>query len=107
MSNDIECETPAPIPPPDPVPAGMLNLLEAQLGEALKIMRDFSAWIHHPEAPIHECIQVSGALVELMASSGRLVKTVSELGGPGPETRHRMIVEYANGGRGSRKPENE
>ncbi|MGZ5937733.1 MAG: hypothetical protein ACXWLK_10105, partial [Rhizomicrobium sp.] len=45
------------IAPAEPVmPVGTLAILEAQLGEALKIMQDFSAWVHHPPSEITECV---------------------------------------------------
>ena len=94
MSEEIESQADG-APPLPAIPAGMQALIEAQLGEALKMMRDFSAWVHHPQMPIHECIQVSHALGSLMDSSSKLVKIANGFDSDA-ETRHRTIVEYAN-----------
>lgn len=96
----------APMPdaptPPEPVatsqsgpvePVGTAAILEAQLGEALKIMRDFSAWIHHPHSAISDCVNVSRAVSELVASSAALAKISARLQQGESETRHRIIVE--------------
>lgn len=65
------------LPPDDFVPpVGTQNLLDAQLGEALKIMRDFTRWIQTPAAGVVQCIHVSNAVGSLMNSSAA-VATVS------------------------------
>lgn len=112
--DDTELEEAAPprqvvIPPHAPLPAGTQLLLDAQLGEALKIMRDFADWVHSP-APIQDCIQVSHALGSLMTASATLATVSARLQKGDPESRHRMIVEYAEpafGGRSRAKVENE
>lgn len=86
----------AVVPPVAPTPFGALPLLEAQLGEALKIMRDFSAWIHHPGSEISECVHVSHAVSEMIKSSATLAKIAAQLQQGEPETRHRIIVEHAS-----------
>ena len=84
------------IAPPEPVmPVGTLAILEAQLGEALKIMQDFSAWVHHPRSEITECVHVSRAVSELVTASATLAKIATQLQQGEPETRHRVIVEHA------------
>lgn len=82
------------IAPPEPVePVGTAAILEAQLGEALKIMRDFSSWIHHPGSGIGDCVHVSHAVSELVTSSAALAKIATRLQHGQSETRHRIIVE--------------
>lgn len=84
------------IAPAEPVmPVGTLAILEAQLGEALKIMQDFSAWVHHPRSEITECVHVSRAVSELVTASATLAKIATQLQQGEPETRHRVIVEHA------------
>ena len=95
------------IPPHAPLPVGTALLLDAQLGEALKIMRDFADWVHSP-TEIDSCIQVSHALGSLMTASATLATVSARLQKGDPESRHRMIVEYAgHEGEGRRKVENE
>jgi hypothetical protein len=96
---NTEDETPAKpqavvIPPHAPLPLGTAPLLDAQLGEALKIMRDFADWVHSP-TPIEDCIRVSEALASLMTASATLATVSARLQKGDPESRHRMIVEYA------------
>ena len=96
------------IPPYAPLPLGTAPLLDAQLGEALKIMRDFADWVHQPTAAITDCVQVSAALGSLMTASATLATVSARLQKGDPESRHRMIVEYAQPeGEGRRKVENE
>lgn len=91
-----------------PLPVGTEPMLEAQLGEALKIMRDFADWVHHPSAGIGDCIRVGDALGRIMTASATLATVSARLQKGDPESRHRMIVEYAgHQGEGRRKVENE
>jgi hypothetical protein len=88
-----------PLPPPPPVPAsGTLPILDAQLGEGLKIMQDFAAWFRHPRTEIETCIHVARAVGELMTASAALGKVATRLQNGDPESRHRVIVEYPEGG---------
>jgi hypothetical protein len=102
--------TAAPRPQP-PLPIGTQPLLEAQLGEALKIMREYSDWVHLPTSRINDCIRVGDALGRVMNASAMLATVAVRLQKGEPETRHRMIVEHAAPsapeGRGTRKVENE
>ncbi len=98
----------APPPPPDFIPPNdTQDLLNAQLGEALKIMRDLTDWVHRPTSDIVQAVHVGHALGSLMTSSATLAKVAAELRHGPSETRHRMIVERTQEGRGSAKAENE
>ena len=93
---------PRPAPPPKrlpyaPLPLGTQPMLEAQLGEALKIMRDYADWVHQPSAGIGDCIRVGDALGRIMTASAMLATVATRLQKGEPETRHRMIVEYVDG----------
>lgn len=98
---------PPPIVPVTVAPTGTLPLLEAQLGEALKIMRDFATWVNSPRAPIEKCIAVADSVGQLARASAQLGKVAMRLQNGDPESRHRVIVEYADaeggGGRQMRK----
>lgn len=104
-----------PWPPIDntPLPIGTSALLDGQLTEALKIMRDFSTWIHSPTAPIDGCMEVSRAVSSLMQSSATLAKVAARLQHGEPGSRHTRTVEHVTvpaalgGGGVSRKVENE
>jgi hypothetical protein len=84
-----------PLAPVPVVPTGTLPLLEAQLGEALKIMRDFATWVNSPRAPIEKCIAVADSVGQLARASAQLGKVAVRLQNGDPESRHRVIVEYA------------
>jgi hypothetical protein len=86
---------PVQIEPDLPLPVGTQPMLEAQLGEALKIMRDLSAWVHHPHSGIGDCIRVGDAVGRMMSASAMLATVAARLQKGEPESRHRMIVEYA------------
>ncbi|HEX4302134.1 MAG TPA: hypothetical protein VHZ78_05045 [Rhizomicrobium sp.] len=88
-------------------PTDTQDLLNAQLGEALKIMRDLSDWVHRPTSDIVQAVHVGRALGSLMTSSATLARVAAELRNGPTETRHRMIVEHSGEGRGSAKAENE
>jgi len=90
-----EAEPPSAAPVPS-APSGTLSLLEAQLGEGLKIMRDLAEWIHHPQANINICIPVTEAVGSLVRASAELAKVAVRLQTGDPESRHRVIVEYAD-----------
>jgi hypothetical protein len=117
LKTQNDAGTAAPPPPPQPsppsrsddfiAPAGIESMLEAHLGEALKIMRDFTAWIHHPKSDMEQCVQVSHAIGSLMTSSTGIAKLAVELRNGPAESRHRVIVDRAREGGGSAKAENE
>jgi len=93
-----------PLPPPPPIPSGTLPLLDAQLGEALKIMQDLAAWVRHPYSAIDTCMSVADSVSRLVLASATLGKVASQLQNGDPESRHRVIVEYAGDrGEGIRK----
>ncbi len=92
--------SPRPAPPPEPkphapLPVGTQPMLEAQLGEALKIMRDYADWVHLPYAGIGDCIRVGEAMGRIMTASAMLATVAARFQKGEPESRHRMIVEYA------------
>ena len=90
-----------PLAPPAPLEAaGTLWILEAQLGEALKIMQDLAAWVRHPGSDIHTCLPVADAVGQLARASATLAKVAVRLQNGDPESRHRVIVEYAEPGGG-------
>jgi hypothetical protein len=82
----------APMPPL--LPVGTQALLNAQLGEALRMMRDFSDWVHGSDTDIVQCCHVGHALGSLMTASATLATVAARLQTGEAETRHRMIVEY-------------
>ena len=98
-----------PLPPPPPIPSGTLPLLDAQLGEPLKIMQDLSAWIRHPYSAILTCISVADSVSRLVQASATLGKVASHLQNGDPESRHRVTESSWNMplGRGCAKVENE
>jgi hypothetical protein len=85
-------ETSAPdvhsVPHYDDIPVSTESLLDAQLGEALKIVRDFSAWIHLPTADIENCMAVSSRVCNLMMASAQVAKSA---------TRARLAVTPESG----------
>ena len=91
---------PAPKPPPVivqphlPLPVGTQPMLDAQLGEALKIMRDYANWVHLPAADIHYCMQVGDALARMMTASATLATVAARFQNGEPESRHHRIIEY-------------
>ena len=89
------------------IPGGTLPLIEAQMAEALKIMDTFNRYIAHPHAPIRDCMEVSDCVSKLTQASANLAKVAVRLQNGDPESRHRVIVEYAEpqggGGRQTRK----
>jgi hypothetical protein len=80
MSEDTITETaekPEPAvqaAPPQGAPTSTEDLLDAQLAEALQIVRDFSAWIHHPNTDMERCIDVSIRVCGLMNSSAKAAR---------------------------------
>jgi hypothetical protein len=88
---------PPKAPPPPPLPVGTQSLLDAQLGEALKIMRDYAIWVHSPNVAMEECLPVGDALARMMTASATLAGVSARLQRGEPETRHRMIVEHVEG----------
>lgn len=83
------------VQPVSPLPTGTLPLLEAQLGEVLKIMQDFATWIRSPHNSIHTCVEVADTVARLAQSSAVLGKVAARVQNGDPESRHRVIVEYA------------
>ena len=77
------------------IPSGTLPLIEAQLAEALKIMDTFNRYIAHPHAPIRDCMEVSDCVSKLTLASANLATVAVRLQNGDPESRHRVIVEYA------------
>jgi len=86
---------PAKFPPHAPLPVGTQSLLDAQLGEALKIMRDYTDWVHSPSVPMEECMNAGDAIARMMTASATLAAVAVRFQKGEPESRHRMIVEYA------------
>ena len=119
LEDSHESDAPRPKPPlPENrpkdefvLPLGTQPLLDAQLGEALKIMRDYAAWVHDPNSDMRHCTQVGDALARLMVASATLAGVAARLQSGDPESRHRIIVEHAprarREGEGSTKPQNE
>jgi hypothetical protein len=62
-----------PAPPTPSIPTTE-DLLDAQLAEALNVVRDFSNWIQAPRADIETCIEVSNRICGLMNSSARAAR---------------------------------
>jgi hypothetical protein len=95
-------EDSAPLPPmpfaPSTlvIPSGTLPLIEAQMAEALKIMDTFNRYIAHPHAPIRDCMEISNCVAKLTLASANLAKVAMRLQNGDPESRHRVIVEYAD-----------
>jgi hypothetical protein len=95
-------EDSAPLPPmpfaPSTlvIPSGTLPLIEAQMAEALKIMDTFNRYIAHPHAPIRDCMEISNCVAKLTLASANLAKVAMRLQSGDPESRHRVIVEYAD-----------
>jgi len=77
------------------VPVGTLPLIEAQMAEALKIMDTFNRYIAHPYARILDCAAASDCVSKLALASANLAKVAVRLQNGDPESRHRVIVEYA------------
>ncbi len=94
----------APMPASPSLPVGTQALLNAQLGEALRMMRDFSDWVHGSDTDIVQCCHVGHALGSLMTASATLATVAARLQTGEAETRHRMIVEYVEGGPAAPKP---
>jgi hypothetical protein len=90
--DDAAAVTEQPLPVPE---GGALPLLEAQLGEVLKIMQDFATWIHQPNTSIHTCVSVADSVARLVQASAVIGKVAAQLQNGDPESRHRVIVEYA------------
>jgi len=78
------------------IPSGTLPLIEAQMAEALKIMDTFNRYIAHPHAPIRDCMEISNCVAKLTLASANLAKVAMRLQSGDPESRHRVIVEYAD-----------
>jgi hypothetical protein len=87
--------TSTPLPLPPPIPSGTLPLLDAQLGEALNIVQDLAAYIRHPSTPIHDSVSAADSVSRLVLASATLGKVAMRLQSGEPESRHRVIVEYA------------
>jgi len=92
-------------PPPD----GTQALIDAQLAEALLILRDFRIIVHSPQTDVEQCCHVTQCVGTLMNASATLAKVARDLQfGLADDQRYRMIVEHRGAeGRGPAKPENE
>ena len=90
-------------------PVGTEALLDAQLAQALRIMRDLAAFVRFPRLDMVDRMHVAQTLGGLMESSATLGKVAMRLKQGPEETRQRFIVERAppKRGRGSGKVENE
>jgi hypothetical protein len=92
-------------------PVGTEALLDAQLAQALRIMRDLAAFVRFPHLDMIDRMQVAQTLGGLMESSATLGKVATRLKHGQEETRHRIIVERetapARRGKGVGKVENE
>lgn len=87
--------TPAtPTPTPFVPPAGTPALIDAQLAEALLILRDLRIIVHDPKTDSAQCCHVAHTAGSLMNCCATLAKVARDfqLGQP-EETRYRMIVE--------------
>lgn len=91
----LKAKPPVTVTPHLPLPVGTQPMLDAQLGEALKIMRDYADWGHLPTAGIDDCIRVGDTLARMMTSSATLATVAARLQKGEPESVHRMIVQYA------------
>jgi hypothetical protein len=90
-------------------PLGTEALLDAQLAQGLRIMRDLAAFVRFPNLDMIDRMQVANTLGSLMTSSATLGAVAARLK-RGPEgTRHEVVVSRvpARGGKGSRKVDNE
>ena len=83
-----------------PRPSETLAILEAQLGEALKIIEDLSRYVQHPDSDVLMTIPVADAVSRMVLASASLGKVASRLQNGETESRHRVIVEYAAPGEG-------
>jgi hypothetical protein len=92
-------------------PVGTEALLDAQLAQALRIMRDLAAFVRFPRLDMVDRMHVAQTLGGLMESSTTLGKVATRLKHGQEETRHRVIVEHAapppKRGEGVGKVENE
>jgi len=92
-------------------PVGTEALLDAQLAQALRIMRDLAAFVRFPNLDMIDRMQVAQTLGSLMQSSATLGTAATRLKHGQEETRHRMIVCHeaapVRRGKGSGKVENE
>jgi hypothetical protein len=86
------------------------KLLNAQLAEALHLMRDAGYLYHHGEMEPHERSYFVQHTESMMRASAGIAERIAQLNGSAvPEaTKHlRYTVERLEGGGGPRKPENE
>jgi hypothetical protein len=92
-------------------PVGTEALLDAQLAQALKIMRDLAAFVRFPRLDMIDRMQVAQTLGSLMQSSATLGAVAVRLKHGQEETRHRVTVSRETApvrrGKGSGKVENE
>jgi hypothetical protein len=91
-------------------PIGTEALLDAQLAQALRIMRDLAAFVRFPKLDMIDRMQVAQTLGSLMQSSATLGAVAARLKHGPEETRQRITVDRetapvreGEGGRQSRK----
>jgi hypothetical protein len=92
-------------------PVGTEALLDAQLAQALRIMRDLAAFVRFPKLDMIDRMQVAQTLGSLLQSSATLGAVATRLKHGQEETRHRVTVTReaapVRRGKGSGKVENE
>ena len=90
-------------------PNGTEALLDAQLAQALRIMRDLEAFVRFPNLNIIDRMQVAETFGSLMTSSATLGAVATRLKHGQEATRHEVVVSHspAKGGRGPAKVKNE
>jgi len=92
-------------------PFGTEALLDAQLAQALRIVRNLAAFVRFPNLDMIDRMQVAQTLGSLMQSSATLGAVATRLKHGQDETRHRVTVSREAApirrGKGSGKVENE
>jgi hypothetical protein len=85
---------PETIAPYLPLPVGVPSMLEAQLGEGLKMMREFVDCVHHPAFSMDAGMRLGDTFSRIMLANAALAEVAARLQKGDSETRHRMIVEH-------------
>ena len=67
-------KAPAQAAPPLDIPTTTEGLLDAQLAEALKVVREFSGWILHPKTSMERGIDISTRVCGLMNASAKAAR---------------------------------
>jgi hypothetical protein len=88
-------------------PVGTEALLDAQLAQGLRIMRDLAAFVRFPHLDMTDRMHIAQTLGSLMQSSATLGKVATRLKHGPEETHHRITVcrEDAPAGRGEGVPQ--